>query len=319
MPRLITSLAAFAIALSSACLPSALAAQDLPECDGADPRGARAALAEGTALLQEAIAEARRRGPRVRAIAEGALARFDRQCALGDPAALAERGAALMLMGEPLRSAQSYDAFLRVHPLSSLDGRRRRRIEANLQPGEAIVELDRGSARLVVDGLDFGPLPRSTAVRLPPGEHRFEARDDAGVVLASASATLAIGEAPALVRLAAPPIAAEDASSDLTAWYVASAALGAASLAAGIGFFFAVDERQRAYDEICTLGLPATGCEAVLVERDAALGASIAGFVLAGLSVAALVTLVVLDLEHHDQPIALRVGAASLALEGTFR
>ncbi|AKF10846.1 hypothetical protein [Sandaracinus amylolyticus] len=317
MPRLTITLL---LALAAAWAPSRLAAQPLPECDGDDPRGARVALTEGTALLQDAIAEARRRGARVRVIAESALARFDRQCALGDPAALAERGAALMLMGEPLRSAQSYDAFLRVHPLSSLDGRRRRRIEANLQPGEAIVELDRGSARLVVDGLDFGPLPRSTAVRLPPGAHRFEAHDAEGDVLASASATLVVGEAPALVRLVSPRVEVEpDATPDFSAWYVASAALGAASLATGIGFVFAVDERQRAYDEVCTLGLPATGCEAVLVERDAALGASIAGFVLAGLSIAALVTIVVIDLEHDDRPIAIRWGGTSLALEGTFR
>lgn len=290
---------------------STFAARVVP---GARGQLRRAELAAGTRLLQEAIEEARRRGPRVRAIAADALARFDRQCALGDAGALAERGAALMLMGEPLRSAQSYDAFLRAQPLGALDARRRRRIEANLQPGEAIVEIDRGTARLFVDGLEFGPLPRSTAVRLPTGRHRFEARASDGSVLAEESATLEVGVGPATVRLAlASALSGSTPGNDrdepdLVPWYVATASIAVASLAAGVGFFAAVDERQRAYDAVCTLGLPAEGCEAVLVERDAALGVSVAAFVLAGLSVIGLVTVAVLDLSEPDTTIAIGVG-----------
>lgn len=324
------SIVAALVVLSSWLSPSVLTAQ-LPECAGNDPAGARAELAAGTALLQEAIEDARRRGHRARSLAEDALARFDRQCELGDPSALAERGAALMLMGEPLRSAQSYDAFLRTQPVGALSARRRRRIEANLQSGEAIVEIDFGMASLFVDGLEFGPLPRSTAVRLPPGPHRFEARAEDGAVIAESSATLAIGAGPVIVRLLRPPT--RDASTagpsrgaapgvDYSAWYVATATVAAASLAAGIGFFFAVDERQGAYDEICTLGLPAVGCEAVLAERDAALGVSVAAFVLAGASAIALVTVVVMDVSEPEVALELgvrpQVGGASAALAGSF-
>jgi hypothetical protein len=297
------------VVLFAVCTWPQPAAAQSPECNGADAAGARAELEAGTALMQEAIADARAGGDRARALAAAALARFDRQCALGDDGALAERGAALMLMGEPLRSAQSYDAFLRVRPIGTLETRARRRIEANLQPAEVIVELDGASAQLFVDDLDFGSLPRSTSLRLPPGEHRFEARDREGVRVAVSIATLTIGSAPTVVRLvprtSSPP--SSDARVDLTGWYAATIALAVASVALGVGFVLVADERQGTHDAICTLGLPAEGCEAVLAERDAALGVSVAGFVLAALAGAGVAIVAAIDLGQPRDSLSVSV------------
>jgi hypothetical protein len=307
------------VALLWTCAPLEIVEAQVPDCTGDDPAGARAALSAGTALLQRAIADAREGGDRARAIAAEALAHFDRQCRLGDPSALMQRGAALMLMGEPLRSAQSYDAFLRVRPLRTLDARTRRIVESNLQLGEAIVEIDRGSGMLFVDGADFGPLPRGAVLHLPVGEHLFEARDEDGVVLDRVAVTLTSGGGPAGVRLTLERTAPEeeqrpDPPSDLRRWYLVTVGATVVSLAIGFVFLAVRSERQSAYDEVCVDPPgPTEGCGAVLTERDAAFLTSIAGFVLAGIAGVSVGVVVAIDL---GQPSASN--GASLTLSHRF-
>lgn len=328
---------ALALAMSAAA-PSVGSAQ-LPSCSGSDPTGAITEFEAGNSLMEEALTDIRARHvDRARARAAEALVHFDRQCELGDVGALAERGAALMLMGEPLRSAQSYDAFLAQHPLESLDARTRRRTEANLQPGAARVSLSRGAARLFVDDLDFGVLPRATDVRIPLGEHRFEARGDDGSVLATSTARftaeapsaavdlfLAAPE-PVLVPVVAPePVAVpiqrpepEPATrQDYTLFYALAGAATAVGLGLGLGGLIAADDRASTYNRFCLDG-GYSGCDTVLGERDTVLGLAVGGFVLAGLGAAALVAVIVIDSGQPRERVRVAFGPSSLTVSGAF-
>lgn len=183
------------------CVMSGSALAQYPACVGSDG-DATAAFEAGNRLLTEAVAEARLHHiERRRELAAQALAQFDRQCAAGDDSALAERGGALVLMDEHLRAAQSYDAFLARHPLESVDTRTRRGVEQMLEHSVVQVMWAGAPAELFVDGLDFGPLPRSHDLRLPGGPHAIEARDPDGHVLASTTVTAA-ADTPATVALA---------------------------------------------------------------------------------------------------------------------
>ena len=289
--------------------------------------------------MEEATREARRRLDRARELAAQALTHFDRQCELGDDGALAERGAALMLMGQMLPSAQSYDAYLRAHPPQALDARTRRRVEANLQPGVVTIEAD-GEAHLFVDDLHFGPLPRSTPVRLPLGDHRLEARADDGTVLATAEVSLT-AEAPAItvplsvpraVTVAPPPddepppaaVAVADAAPqervDFLPYYLAAGGAALVGLGLGIGLVVAADERARTYNSLCSTGLATVeSCNAVLAERDLDLGIGVAGFVLAGLGGAAVGVIAVLDLGQAPRgAVRLSGGLRGLSISGSF-
>jgi hypothetical protein len=332
------ALAALLAALALAVLAPSTARAQMPSCTGADPAGATAAFEAGNALMTEALTEIRgRHVDRARARATEALAQFDRQCELGDASALAERGAALMLMGEPLRSAQSYDAFLAHHPLDSLDARTRRRTEPNLQPGAARVSLSRGTAHLFIDDLDFGALPRGTDVHVPLGEHRFEARDDAGTVLASQTATFT-AEAPAasvdLFLAAEEPVVAEVTPEpvmvpvhraetepvvrqDYTLFYVLSGVGAAVGAGLGITGLVAADDRAQTYNRFCLDG-GYGGCDAVLGERDSMLGLAVGGFVLAGLGAVALVVVLAIDAGQPRERVRVAFGPGSLSLSGSF-
>ncbi|UJR87222.1 hypothetical protein [Sandaracinus amylolyticus] len=322
--------------------PSVVRAQSMPACDGDDAEGASEAFEAGNALIQTALREAQQHPDRARELAEQALAHFDHQCELGDASALAERGAALMLMGEVLRSAQSYDAYLAVNPLEALDARTRRRIALNLQPGTLVVEVEQDAGgHLFVDELDFGALPRSRPVRLPLGEHRVDARAADGSVLASASVSLSSDSATATVRLSAviarvvdtavetAPLEAhqDDGAAamrppltefDWMPWYVTSAAVSAIGLGLGIGFVVAADERTRTYDEFC--GTPGVmGCNAVLAERESFYAVSAAGFVVAGIAVLGFITVIALDATARPRTtVRIGWGDTSLIVSGTF-
>jgi hypothetical protein len=313
--------ALFLSCLTATVLVGVPARAQLPECSGHDPEGASAAFEEGNRLMAEAIDQAgRRRLDRARELAAEALTHFDQQCALGDASALAERGAALMLMGEALRSAQSYEAYLAVHPLSSLDARTRRRIEANLQPGRLSVTLvgDR-DATLFVDDLDFGPLPRHTPLRLPVGEHELEARDPSGEVLADATALVSDEEASITLTITELHIETEPdpepdplvepepepepeptepgARMDFTPFYIATGVATGVFLGLAIGLQLGADDRAQTFNRYCVdPTMPFSGCDAVLSEYDGMFGASIASWILAGLATAGLVTVLVLDL-----------------------
>lgn len=323
------------VAVLTATLSFALPARaQLPACVGDDAAGAGAEFEEGNALLGEATSEARaRHRDRARELAAQALAHFDRQCELGDEGALAERGAALMLMGEPLRSAQSYDAYLRDHPLESLDARTRRRIEPNLQPGVLTITTSGSTdAHVFVDDLDFGGVSRDSAIRLPYGSYHVEARDGATVLVAleltlspsSPAGVLSVTGAVAAhvedpdTEVADPHEdpddereegrAATPVSShyDYTGWYVLTGTATGVFLATGVVFQLLADERARTYN---AAGCPAAvDCDAVLRERDGELGGMAASYILGGVAAIGLVTVLVLDL---TQPAAS--GTASAA------
>jgi hypothetical protein len=326
------------VAGRSAAQPAA-SIPELPRCTGAEPARATSEFEAGNALMEEALREARSgRLPRAQELAARALVHFDRQCELGDLGGYAERGAALILLGEPLRSAQAYDAYLSARPLETLDARTRRRIEANLQPGSISVEVENAvpGARLFVDELDFGELVRRHPLRLPLGTHHLEARDPSGRVLASATVAASEQAPSATVRLVLPTPEPETASAsvppsvpdavsepaatpgeretpsntpvDHTPWYATTIAVAGVGLGVGIGFLAAVEERAQTYNSVCTMGM-AIGCEAVLSEREAFIGLSVAGFVLAGLGVAGLITVAVLDGAQTREEPRLRLGA----------
>lgn len=306
-----------------------LAAAQLPRCTGADAEGASAAFEEGNRLMAQAIEQAgRRRIDRARELAAEALTHFDRQCELGDDSALAERGAALMLMGEALASAQSYDAYLRLHPLSSMDARTRRRVEANLQPGSMIAELEgeaAGALTLFVDDLEFGALPREETLRLPLGDHALEARNDAGEVLASATVSLVEGASASRVTLHLPVIEASEPVTDAEPvlepepvvtpieeptstrpdylpYYLATGIAAGVFLGAGIGLQVAADDRAQTYNRFCLdPTMPYAGCGSVRSEYDGLFGAAIAGYVLAGLATVGLVTVIAIDLTSRPR------------------
>lgn len=319
---------AWLVALSSIAVP---ARAQVPACDGADPEGASEAFESGNALLTEATSEARaRHRDRARELAAEALTHFDRQCELGDDSALAERGAALMLMGEALRSAQSYDAYLARHPLASLDARTRRRIEPNLQPGQLEIE-QRGEvdAHVFVDGLDFGPVQREGAIRLPFGSYDVEVRAPDGDVLTSMPLALSsetpVGHltvAPAEAshgptRIDTPPDEHRDGPDDHVAtsspstrtdYTVGYAVAGAATgvfLALGIGLQLWADERAQTYNRVCRSGGMTVGCDAVLAEYDGLFGGAIASYVLAGLGAVGLGVVIALDVSQPaEAPLA---------------
>lgn len=337
-----------ALVLSALMLsvPAVGVAQALPVCDGHDVTGASEAFEAGNQLLTEATAEARaRHRDRARELAAEALTHFDRQCELGDDGGLAERAAALMLMGEPLRSAQSYDAYLRDHPLVSLDARTRRRIEANLQPGVITVDVrGRVTATLFVDDLDFGPIPRDGGLRIPYGEHRLDALAPDGSVLTTVMVTLdasspsavftveraSAGGGPTRVVVGDHPpsggtggvvTGGEGTGSveidrgpatppehiDFTPYYAAVGGLTGALFVTALALQLVADERARTYNDSCFPDPAAfDGCDAVLSEHYATYDAAIGMWVATAIGAAGLGTILVLDL---IQPSASPSGA----------
>jgi hypothetical protein len=272
--------------------------------------------------MQEATGEARaRHRERAAELAAQALTHFDRQCEHGDDSALAERGAALMLMGEPLRSAQSFDAYLAAHPLDGLDARSRRRVEANLQPGAfTLIASDGTTARLFVDDLDFGEVPRETDVRLPYGEHRIEVRREDGsiaihdlITLSAESPSVVVegslGErrAPTRVELAevsrTPPLPEEPAARVDYLPLELGLGIGAgAFLVTGILMQLGADGRAQAFNEVCIpLDDSTVGCEAVLDEYNGLFGGAIASYVVAGLAAVGLGVVLALDLSQGGE------------------
>jgi hypothetical protein len=319
-------------------VPAVASAQPLPACTGTDAAAAAAEFEAGNALMEQAMHEARRRLERAREIAGEALQHFDRQCELGDEGALAERGAALMLMGEPLRSAQSYDAYLAVRPLDSLDARTRRRIEPNLQPGIVTVVYEGAPAHLFVDGLDFGELPRTRPLHVPVGDRTFEARAADGTVLGSSAASLTMEAPSAEVQLARavvtvepdpdpgpgtlPPATGDTGGSsrfDFLPLIITSAAVAVVGVGLGIGFLVAADERARTYNSLClTPPIDMQGCNAVLSERESFLGAAVFGWVLGGLGAAALITFLVLDSSQPRDRVRVAFSPTGVSVSGTF-
>ncbi len=333
------SLTALVVLLTSVPLAHAQPAESptLPECTGSDASAAYAEFEAGNALMAQAIDQLTHRHPdRAHALATEALGHFDQQCVLGDSGAYAERGAAFLLLGEPLRSAQSYDAYLREHPLDGLDARTRRRIEPNLQPGTLTVEVQNASGHLFIDDLDFGPLPRTLPMRLPLGDHRLEVRDAAGTVVAAGVETLS-AETPATTMSlfvatpeaevaevvtperepvhSSPPPPAEHM--DFLPFYITAAAVTAVGLGLGIGGLVAADERARTYNSLC-FPTVIPGCDAALSERESFLAMGVAGFVLAGLGVAALVVTWVIEINQPHERVRVAIGPGGLSLSGSF-
>lgn len=303
----VLSLAALLAVFAAPCAARA----QVDECTGNDPEGARTEGDLGRERLLEAIREARAGGEERRGrSAREAIEHFDRQCAHGDPRGLSGRGAAFILLNEPLRSAQSYDAFLRARPLETLEPDERQRTEANLAPARAriVATGEPRGARLFIGGLDFGPLPRSTVVHLPEGRHRVEARGADGEILGEVTAALDASDEPTPVELEVRP--ARSSVERLSDWSIATGATALASLVLGVAFMLKFEERERAYatpicagtpgpdcdpQPICESGLPEEGCEATRMERDVSLGIGVAGLVLTALATAGFVTLFVLD------------------------
>lgn len=328
-----------AIALVAQVAP---AFAQLPDCTGHDAGGASTEFEAGNALMTQAIDQAgHRHMDRARELATEALARFDRQCELGDTSAFAERGAALLLLGEPLRSAQSYDAYLVLHPLDTIDARTRRRIEPNLQPGTLVLEVESPRGQLFVNDLDFGGLPETRELRLPYGELRVEVRDEHGAVLVFQDVSLTQEASRVELHLTVPPIEAEVTEPEVTApvvtpptpptpppppppertdfvpFYIASAAVAGVGLALGIGMLIGADERARTYNAGCYPVIVA-GCSDYLSERDTYIGVGIAGFVLGGLGVAGLITTWILDSSQPRERVRLSFGPTGASVAGTF-
>jgi hypothetical protein len=342
---------ALVLAILVLAAPSMAAAQAMPVCDGHDVSGASAAFEAGNQLLTEATAEARaRRRDRARELAAEALTYFDRQCELGDDGGLAERAAALMLMGEPLRSAQSYDAYLREHPLVTLDARTRRRIEANLQPGIVTVDVrGRLTATLFVDDLDFGPLPRDGVVRIPYGEHRLDALAPDGSVIASTVVTLDEASPTALfsverasateggrgpVRVVVGERSggegegerADTAPSpriDYAPFYAITGGVTGALLVVALTLQLIADERARTYNDFCVVEMGFIGCEAVLAEHYTVYDHATAAWVATAVAAVGLGTVLVLDLTQpaaSPEAASMRCGPTlgGASCRGTF-
>jgi hypothetical protein len=332
------SLALFSASLLWIATPVLVSAQ-LPDCSGHDPGAASVEFEAGNALLTQAIDQAsHRHADRARELAAQALTRFDRQCELGDTSAFAERGAALLLLGEPLRSAQSYDAYLATHALDSLDARTRRRIEPNLQPGTLVLDVQNPRGHVFLNDLDFGAVPRTTPIRVPYAEYRVELRGDTGEVIVADVATLSAEASQAEVHLFVAPPQAEVAPPppdttpppvdttpppppperfDFLPFYIASAVTAGVGLAFGIGFVVAADERARTYNSLCN-PVAIAGCDSVLSERDTFLDIGIVGFVVGGLGIAGLVTTWILDANAPRGHVRVTFGPTGLSLHGTF-
>ena len=340
MARRPASLFAPSLAFALVLCTLAPARAQLPDCSGHDAAAASAEFEAGNSLLAQAIDQASHRHPdRAAPLATEALAHFDRQCELGDTSAFAERGAALLLLAEPLRSAQSYDAYLATHPLDSLEARTRRRIEPNLQPGALDLEIENARGRLFLNDLDFGALPRTTNVRIPYGEYRIEVRDDTGTVLASASASLSAESAHATAQLVlapleagptlpppeevhvaplpVPPVEPPPSRTDFLPFYIASAATAGVGVALGIGFVVAADERARTYNATCN-PVAVAGCSSVLSERETDLDVAIVGFVVGGLGIAGLVATWILDANEPRARVRMTFGPTGVGVSGTF-
>jgi hypothetical protein len=340
-PRVLVVALLSALTVTAVSLPHA-SAQDMPSCTGSDVDGAAQEFEQGNALMQQALGEVRRHLERARVIAGEALQHFDRQCELGDTGALAERGAALMLMGQLLRSAQSFDAFLFLHPIETLDARTRRRIESNLQPGTLRVTFtNRSEGRLFIDDLDFGLLPRATDVHVPYGSHEVEARDATGTVLAHATVVLDAGSSVADALLAAPELtpvvvpvqqvttptptptstphpqpAAQ--RQDFLAYYIAAGAAAAVGVGLGIGGLLGADDRAQTWNTYCLDG-GYSGCDSVLSERDTDLGLAVAGFVVGGLGVAGIAIVAVMDASQSPRtPMRVSFSPFGVSLSGEF-
>jgi len=348
----------FSVAVVAACVEIAVpvAHAQVPSCTGSDVHGASAEFATGNALMEQALGEARAgRMDRARARAAEALTHFDRQCELGDDGALAERGTALMLMGELLRSAQTYDAFLEAHPLASMDSRTRRRIAANLQPGIVHVSLSRGEAALFVDDLAFGRLPRTTELRLPAGEHRFEARAPDGSVIATQSIVLGDGSLEQTVALtvvdpAAPPTritrteptptpeqpvaptpspaasSAPPPSSahiDYAGWYVVTASVAAIGLGVGIAGLVVSNDRASAFNASClVINTAPPSCGSLQDDYHTFQDLGIGGMIALGLGVVGLVTVIILDATQPRETVRIglapAIGGGMLSASGAF-
>jgi hypothetical protein len=314
----------------------------LPDCSGHDAAGASAEFEAGNALLTQAIEQATHRHvDRAHQLATQALEHFDRQCQLGDASALAERGSALLLLGETMRSAQSYDAYLQSHPLESLDARTRRRIESNLQPGTIELDVANPRGHVFVDDVDFGALPRTTPMRLPLGTHRVEVRDDAGAVLVTDETSLTAEASHASIHFIVPvvetvvvsdtppeehvtpppppppPTAPAAAPFDFLPFYIASGITAGVGLALGIAFLVVADDRARNYNATCH-SASAPGCSGMLDEYNAYFGSGVAAIVLGGLGVAGLVTTWLLDASQPRAHLHVAFGPTGLALSGTF-
>ena len=326
------------LAISLALVSSAHAqVSPLPQCTGHDAAGASAEFEAGNALLAQAIDAAVHRHPEhVPAFATEALTHFDRQCELGDASAYAERGAALLMLGQALASAQSYDAYLATHPLDSLEARSRRRIEPNLQPGVIDLEIQNARGHLFIDDLDFGALPRTTGIHVPYGDHHVEVRDADGTVLASeqasvsaesAHATVTTFVAPVVTTITPPPdetaavpdpgptAPADSSRTDFLPFYIASGITTGVGLILGISFIVAADERARTYNGTCFPTM-IDGCSSVLSERDLDIDLAIVGFVVGGIGLAGLITTWILD---ASQPRArVRVAVSPFGVSGTF-
>lgn len=324
------------LALLATSLVSRAHAQ-LPECSGHDPAAASTEFEAGNALLTQAIDQAsHRHADRAHQLATEALTHFDHQCELGDSSAYAERGASLLLLGEPLRSAQSYDAYLATHPLDSLEARTRRRIEPNLQPATIELEIQNPRGHLFLNDLDFGPLPRTTNVRVPLGEYRIEVRVD-DIVVATEPASLSAETTFTHVSIflppettgALPPVVpvvtalpviqnrALPARTDYVPFYVVSAIATGVGLALGVGLVIAADERARTYNSLC-FPTVISGCSSVLSERDTFLGVSVAGFVLGAIGIAGLIATYIFDQNESRGRVRLSFGPTSFAVSGTF-
>jgi len=325
-------------------LPEGRASAQLPSCVGSSPEGAAEAFEEGNRLMQQATGEARaRHRERAAELAAEALAYFDRQCEHGDDSALAERGAALMLMGEPLRSAQSFDAYLMAHPLDALDARSRRRIEANLQPGALTIIVHDAMApgRLFIDELDFGEIPRETDVHLPYGEHRIEARRADGsiaihdLITLSAESPSAVVEGsmgerrgPTRVDLAEvsrtlPPPEEPVARVDYLPLELSLGIGAGAFLVTGILMQLGADGRAQAFNEVCIpLDDSTVGCEAVLDEYNGLFGGAMASYVVAGLAAVGLGVVLTLDLaqgaESESISLTCAPGLGGIGCSGRF-
>jgi hypothetical protein len=303
-----------AASLVCALLVSAVARPsfgEAPRCDGHDLEASRRAHADGLAHYRRATG----RDIDAREM-ELALAAFDVQCAAGDETALELRAYALAGLRRFVDAAESLDAYLVAHPLTTLTpeaGARvaEQRAQILAQVATLSVACSVDGATVTLDGRAVGVTP-ITDQRLAEGEVslRVEAR---GYEAETRIVRLAAGSSrsepfvlraipppppppppplrivrPRIVapvvappREVEPPREAPLASSSVSGAVIGSA-VGAGVLAlAGVGFTAWRIERTDAYERVC-YDPRAVLCDAALAERDAAGALQITSFVAAG-------------------------------------
>jgi hypothetical protein len=306
----------------------ALADAPIPACSGTQPAAAAKARAEGLRHYRKS----KRQGQTDAEMAT-ALSFFDAACAAGDETALELRAYALAGVERFVEAAQTLDAFLAAHPLSSLSEETRARVAAQqpqilVRVASLSVVTPSPGAAVLINHRSVGKTPLAH-VRLAPGRYDLEVTVE-GAEPITRSLDLAAGDRaesfeppapPATVPMAQasdlPPAApASPASSaDLKPWWIGTAIATGVLAAAGVGGAAWASERASTYNGAHCADTSAAGCSSTLSQYNGARGIEIGGFIGAGVAAVATGVLVFLDTRSRNASKAGQ-GALRCAVPG---